>query len=809
MQNSASNTFSTALLTNGQTVTVELTSNATCASPTLATSSTYTASVTGGVTYYKDADNDGYSDGTTQTACSAPAGYKIAASLTALSGDCDDNNAALNPATEWFLDADNDNYYTGSAVVQCISPGVNYRRTGLVAGGDCNDGNAAINPGATEICANGIDDNCDGNIDESCVYVWLGAHSEDWNEAANWDPAGIPNNALLHSVLISAGTLYSPILPAGNNIQLRSGRIEGGSTLSIAVGSTITTFDTFMVSSVCPCAVGQTPPCCPARANIRGAGTFVMSGSVMVGKADFEANLQISNVAGVALHGGAGTDIRVANALQLRSGTLDVTDGSLTFLSPDENTSAYLDNFSPGFNGTIVGSIKAQRGYAEASEPSLHKQHFFGSPITNLPVTQLAPAKGTNGVAVTPKANCDEMTTQTGSNYGNVFEYDESKVSTCHVEGWVVRSSGNTVPGKGYSVVKQGAGVMTVTGETNLADYTVSGLSNHGWISPQTPQGNTYFAGSHLLSNPYMASLDLDRNANPDFDNVIQVLHTTGTHAGTFQPLEMSSADVVAPFQGFYVKKSLADYGAAPATFTIKSTDRKATGATFQKTGSHQMALEVIGNGFADVTYFNFRPGATDSYDPDYDGGKMPSFNGQPTLYSIIGAEWASINSNADVQSTPFIPLGFVPGANGTFMFQGTGFDEIPNTTVYIEDKKLNLMHNLTAIPDYTFVSGKSDNRERFMLHFNYEQPSAIGAVDNAGFKIYPNPASGIVWIESETKENFTIEIYDMAGRKIDAPVHKTFSGSGALDISMLASAVYQVKITGSKSAIVKRLLKE
>ncbi|MBK8343493.1 MAG: putative metal-binding motif-containing protein [Bacteroidetes bacterium] len=30
---------------------------------------------------------------------------------------------------------------------------------------DCNDGDASVNPAGTEVC-NGIDDNCDGNIDE-------------------------------------------------------------------------------------------------------------------------------------------------------------------------------------------------------------------------------------------------------------------------------------------------------------------------------------------------------------------------------------------------------------------------------------------------------------------------------------------------------------------------------------------------------------------------------------------------------------------------------------------------------------------
>jgi ribosomal protein S19 len=33
---------------------------------------------------------------------------------------------------------------------------------------DCDDKNAAVHPGAPEVCGNGVDDNCDGRIDEGC-----------------------------------------------------------------------------------------------------------------------------------------------------------------------------------------------------------------------------------------------------------------------------------------------------------------------------------------------------------------------------------------------------------------------------------------------------------------------------------------------------------------------------------------------------------------------------------------------------------------------------------------------------------------
>lgn len=76
------------------------------------------------------------------------------------------------PASTWYLDADGDLYYTGSPVMSCSSPGAGYT-TNVIPGGDCDDNNKDVHPGATEICGNGIDDNCDGQIDEGCtVYTF-------------------------------------------------------------------------------------------------------------------------------------------------------------------------------------------------------------------------------------------------------------------------------------------------------------------------------------------------------------------------------------------------------------------------------------------------------------------------------------------------------------------------------------------------------------------------------------------------------------------------------------------------------------
>jgi hypothetical protein len=129
-------------------------------------------------TWYLDGDGDGQGGGTVVESCEVPAG------AVDNDRDCDDADASVYvgadercndidddcdgaidedavDAPTWNIDYDGDGFGSSAYVdVACEAA------AGWVADAtDCDDAEGAVNPAATETC-NGVDDNCDGAIDE-------------------------------------------------------------------------------------------------------------------------------------------------------------------------------------------------------------------------------------------------------------------------------------------------------------------------------------------------------------------------------------------------------------------------------------------------------------------------------------------------------------------------------------------------------------------------------------------------------------------------------------------------------------------
>ncbi|MBK7864130.1 MAG: putative metal-binding motif-containing protein [Archangiaceae bacterium] len=135
--------------------------------------------------YYPDGDGDGFGNkqAPAQSAC-APVTNKVANNL-----DCDDGLFAVKPGatelcntrdddcdgqtdegltfTSYYPDLDSDGFGSSASLAQSACAPV----TGKVANNtDCNDGLATVHPGATETC-NGVDDNCDTQVDNGTMNV--------------------------------------------------------------------------------------------------------------------------------------------------------------------------------------------------------------------------------------------------------------------------------------------------------------------------------------------------------------------------------------------------------------------------------------------------------------------------------------------------------------------------------------------------------------------------------------------------------------------------------------------------------------
>jgi hypothetical protein len=142
-------------------------------------------------TWYEDHDDDGYGRVASEfdpviVACNEPSGIF---SYADNESDCNDEANLVSPgtgelcdgidndcdgsvdedatdATAYYFDSDQDGYGNDDSVIlMCHTPGDSDY---IMVGGDCDGNDETIHPGAAELC-NVVDDDCDGEIDESAA----------------------------------------------------------------------------------------------------------------------------------------------------------------------------------------------------------------------------------------------------------------------------------------------------------------------------------------------------------------------------------------------------------------------------------------------------------------------------------------------------------------------------------------------------------------------------------------------------------------------------------------------------------------
>ncbi|MDB5281870.1 MAG: hypothetical protein JWO06_945, partial [Bacteroidota bacterium] len=615
-------------------------------------------------------------------------------------------------------------------------------------------------------------------VNPTTTYTWTGATNTAWNVITNWSPVapvGGPN-ACSDDVVIPF-VVNQPVLASAASV----GNIQLNANALLTLNADL---------SVCKNVTGGTGG---LFSSTTGSGSMILSGNTpQTINGYIEVNeLRLNNSAGASIIGGA--SVKIFTSLDLQSGNFNATSGGLTFLSTSVNQVAIIDNFSPGYSGTMSGNIYAQRFYGGGTSINSYNQHFMGSPVSSPAFSQFG-ASGTPGYII-PTANCDESHVAPNSPYSNVLTLDETHGATCTSAQWIAETSnsGNAVNGVGYAIARVGAGIVTLNGAPNLnPSYTIANRTNSNW-SNVTLQGHTVVSGWSFVSNPYLATLNIN-TTNAGFDNQIDVWNSNGPFAGTYQPGIVGLDAVVAPFQGFMVHKT---NPGGTANYTIKATDRVRTAHTFFHANDNELKIvaENTSTNLLDQTVIAFNTAATDQFDPEYDANKWPGSLNRHTLYSLNNNKWMARNILHDINQTSTVPVGFQPGATATYSFSFNGTNTFDATSyIYLEDKTLHVMHDVRN-GDYRFTADSADAWERFVLHFT---PPAVMSVTDANCN-----APGTISVTQPGIASWNYTITDNANHTIASG---TLNQTSPLNLTAPAGA-YTLTLTDINNYTVTQML--
>lgn len=428
---------------------------------------------------------------------------------------------------------------------------------------------------------------------------------------------------------------------------------------------------------------------------------------------------------------------------------------------------------------------------------------YWSSPVTNFPVANISPTSGLiyKWLPTVPRVYA--------SNFG----------------GWAAANGDLMLPGKGYIVRGLGTGLATFTNNPSNGSGTINnGVINVG-IQRSTYDGPdyTYTSGTatltvnkdndnyNLLGNPYASSIDADTflTVNTNIEGHVRLWsHGTAISASNGQSfynafvLTYTASDYVfwnklgpssgpqsfngkiASGQGFFVTMNNSSASTSEnITFNNSMRSKNHNNSNFFRLSNaskpNRIWLDVIDDTNNSVrTLIGYDKEATYKKDRMFDAkinldSNLNIFSLIDTEPQIIQGRSIPFDKNDCVSLGVSIPLksGNTTSSLGTYKIAIAFVDGLfqnKNQEIYLEDKLLNVIHDLRKEP-YSFpsVAGRFDNR--FVLR--YTNTKSLGTTHFKDFRNSVVVASndGQVKIISNTEAIKKVMVYDILGRKIFA----------------------------------------
>lgn len=624
------------------------------------------------------------------------------------------------------------------------------------------------------------------NITVSGFKTWDGgAKTNNWEDAANWQPDGVPSaaesvqlngtntininsNAATNNLVINNGGLILTVNSgslAVNNITVTTG-ILNLNTYTLKIAGTVTNSGTVIAGNGTVEMNGSSPQVIPAAA---------FAGNMLDG-------LKISNSAGVSLHG----PLNLSGVLWA-NGPLH-SDGYLTLVSTTAQT-ALIDGTG---SGEVLGLVTMQRYLLSG-----FGYKYFSSPFLSATVNEFS--------------NVVDL----AASFPAFYRYNENQASTGFVK--YTDKTGLLDPLTGYTA---NLGPL-------LEPKTVSitGVVNNNTISPVTLYNHNqpYTLGFNLMGNPYPSPIDWNISEGWERTNIDDAIYyfdagTTNQYTGTYSSYinGVSSngiaGNVIAAMQGFFVHVS---NGAYPVTASLSINNNARVNnliPNFHRDPAPVTApLLRITAAFPDkrtiadpvVVYFDNN--ATRAFDPAMDALKLMNTDSLvPSLYALSSnakplsiCAWPVPEDSADV-----IPLGLQVKQAGWITFNTTSIERMPpGKKVYLYDAKTGRRQDLQLLPQYRVLLDAGKYEDRFSLVFSMQTSGPIASgkytAYGAGSKIYAH-------ISEMPDEKCDVTISNINGQVL---LRKKLYGNGNHELgSQFSAGIYIVTFYVKQQTISKKV---
>ena len=592
--------------------------------------------------------------------------------------------------------------------------------------------------------------------------VWRGGTATDWNNPNNWKPYGIPS--VSNCVIIPENTIISG---TNYNAFAKNVTVKSTGSFEIQSGNNLTVTDWIHVNT-------------GGLFNIRNnAGLVQINGDDNTGNIRIEKITQPMNYYDYTYWN---SPVTLASGFTLSSLSPQTASDIWSYNPTVNGGSGKWVNLSPS---TIMTPTK---GYIVKAPDT-----FSSNPSTKVTYTATFVGTPNNGTILAP------ISKGTNANIGGLVADEDDEWNLI----------GNPYP-SGIDVKK----FLDLPENLSAIDGTI-------YVWTQIPQPTS------TARDPFYGDYVLNYTSN-DYASFNKT-GATGTASSAIN-VTTTPTGIIATGQSFFVKAASTLSNGTTTNATFKNSMRvtnnidPATGTYRElfkkrnnpKTASiveekHRIWLNLTNNsGAFSQTLVGYISGATQGLDRGFDG---ESFGGNNvTFYSIIPEAKLTIQGRAlPFDENDTVILGYNATKKGNYSIRIDHLDGVfANQNIYLEDKELNVTHDLKLKP-YVFSTKVGDFNNRFVLRYGGK---TLGVNENSinenELKITYIQNNNTLVINNVLTDDIVekIALYNIIGQSISTwKIENQDQQNIQIPVKSISSGIYIAKIKTSKGELSKKII--